>query len=206
MRETFTDTQEAEIEEEFNLLLGSVGFSRIELQSNYRNKKFVDLGCGGGEFINRLLHHGITNEAYGVDQNPNAMLSGTLSADHFVHADFLKVLPDKVHNADVVTAMNSMSFLGLIDESLLEEYDHILSLLKPGGEFRTNVGFLQTDEGLKNKATSLEKISVFCQQRGPTFECKTLKIQPVPPSRREASDPDPLIREDCVIIIHKPKE
>lgn len=203
MIETFTAAQEAEIEKEFDYLLGIIGFSRDELQTNYRNKKFVDLGCGGGEFINRLLYYGVTREAYGVDQNPNALNYGVLSAGNFIQADFLGPLPDKVHDANVITAMNSMSD---IDWGTKGEYDYALSLLTSDGEFRANVMFLHTDEGLKGKAASLEKISVFCEQRKLTFEYKTLKIQPVPPERREASDPDPLIREDGVLVIHKPKK
>ncbi len=199
MSEALKGTQEAEIEAEFERLLSRVGFSREELQKKYKGKKFVDLGCGLGDFINRLLHYRVTNTAYGVDVNPKSLESGVLSTEHFVQVDYMEELPDKLKGADVVTAMHSV-YRG---EETTERYEKILSFVGTGGEFRqTPIPFIQGSA--VEKQIVFRTVQSFCEGRDFTFEFRFLDsgkaaIVPYDPANPPYAEVD-----NYVLIIRKP--
>jgi len=98
---------------------------------NPKGKKFLDLGCGTGEFL--FVVQNLGYEAYGVDFNEKAIniAKNRLGIENVYSDDVLHFLEDKKEEYDVITAFEIIEHLNN-PKKLLEL---VYQSLKPGGYF-----------------------------------------------------------------------
>ena len=102
------------------------------------NSKILDVGCGGGKFLQFLSDSNESYLLYGLDHSPEMIALSTKINKRAIDQNQLKLLQGSVthirlenSSIDLVTAFETVQFWPDIDQSFLE----INRLLKAGGQF-----------------------------------------------------------------------
>lgn len=127
-------------------LLSTWGLSHVFFQ---RKRLVLDVGCGGGKNLKRLLNQSKNINAIGVDQSSESVKTSTRKNRRAVKSGRLQVvqgsveaLPFASNLFDLVTAVESVHYWE-IEKGLSEVY----RTLKKGGQFLI-VNETQTSDGL----------------------------------------------------------
>lgn len=127
-------------------LLSSWGFSHVFFT---RKRLVLDVGCGGGKNLKRLLNQSKNINAIGVDQSSESVKTSTRKNRRAVKSGRLQVvqgsveaLPFASNLFDLVTAIESVHYWD-IEKGVSEVY----RTLKKGGQFLI-VNETQTSDGL----------------------------------------------------------
>ena len=153
----FETKSEAETskQETLNRYLTGLGLTEEEL----RDKKILDLGCGEkGEFVEKILDSGITQEIFGLDSAINPDNIDEKYKEHLLNGDFQKEFPLK--DLDYVISVGAI-------EPALEEREtrdpkktilSALEALKDNGEVRIfPIRSVEPDSGLEGIIESRKK-------------------------------------------------
>lgn len=127
-------------------LLSSWGFSHVFFT---RKRLVLDVGCGGGKNLQRILNHSKSINAIGIDISPASVKMSTRKNRRAVKSGRLQVvqgsveaLPFASNLFDLVTAVESVHYWN-IEKGLSEVY----RTLKKGGQFLI-VNETQSSDGL----------------------------------------------------------
>lgn len=127
-------------------LLSTWGLSHVFFQ---RKRLVLDVGCGGGKNLKRLLNQSKNINAIGVDQSSESVKTSTRKNRRAVKSGRLQVVQGSVETLpfasnlfDLVTAIESVHFWD-IEKGVSEVY----RTLKKGGQFLI-VNETQTSDGL----------------------------------------------------------
>lgn len=127
-------------------LLSSWGFSHVFFT---RKRLVLDVGCGGGKNLQRILNHSKSINAIGIDISPASVKTSTRKNRRAVKSGRLQVvqgsveaLPFASNLFDLVTAIESVHYWD-IGKGVSEVY----RTLKKGGQFLI-VNETQTSDGL----------------------------------------------------------
>lgn len=127
-------------------LLSTWGLSHVFFQ---RKRLVLDVGCGGGKNLKRLLNQSKNINAIGVDQSSESVKTSTRNNRRAVKSGRLQVvqgsveaLPFASNLFDLVTAIESVHYWN-IEKGIAEVY----RTLKKGGQFLI-VNETQTSDGL----------------------------------------------------------
>lgn len=128
-------------------LLSTWGLSHVFFQ---RKKLVLDVGCGGGKNLTRILNQSKNINAIGVDQSAESVKMSTRKNRRAIKSGRLQVvqgsveaLPFASNLFDLVTAVESVHFWD-IEKGISEVY----RTLKKGGQFLI-VNETQTSDGLE---------------------------------------------------------
>ena len=128
-------------------LLSTWGLSHVFFQ---RKRLVLDVGCGGGKNLKRLLNQSKNINAIGVDQSAESVKMSTRKNRRAIKSGRLQVvqgsveaLPFASNLFDLVTAVESVHFWD-IEKGMSEVY----RTLKKGGQFLI-VNETQTSDGLE---------------------------------------------------------
>lgn len=129
-------------------LLSTWGLSHVFFQ---RKRLVLDVGCGGGKNLKRILNQSKQVNAIGVDQSAESVKMSTRKNRRAVKSGRLQVvqgsveaLPFASNLFDLVTAVESVHFWN-IEKGISEVY----RTLKKGGQFLI-VNETQTSDGLES--------------------------------------------------------
>lgn len=127
-------------------LLSSWGFSHVFFT---RKRLVLDVGCGGGKNLQRILNHSKSINAIGIDISPTSVKTSVRKNRRAIKSGRLQVvqgsveaLPFASNLFDLVTAVESVHYWE-IEKGLSEVY----RTLKKGGQFLI-VNETQTSDGL----------------------------------------------------------
>ncbi len=127
-------------------LLSSWGFSHVFFT---RKRLVLDVGCGGGKNLQRILNHSKSINAIGIDISPTSVKTSVRKNRRAVKSGRLQVvqgsveaLPFASNLFDLVTAIESVHYWD-IEKGVSEVY----RTLKKGGQFLI-VNETQTSDGL----------------------------------------------------------
>jgi len=127
-------------------LLSSWGFSHVFFT---RKRLVLDVGCGGGKNLQRILNHSKSINAIGIDISPTSVKTSVRKNRRAVKSGRLQVvqgsveaLPFASNLFDLVTAVESVHYWD-IEKGVSEVY----RTLKKGGQFLI-VNETQTSDGL----------------------------------------------------------
>lgn len=130
-------------------LLSSWGFSHVFFT---RKRLVLDLGCGGGKNLQRILNHSKSINAIGIDISPTSVKTSVRKNRHAIKSGRLQVvqgsveaLPFASNLFDLVTAVESVHYWE-IEKGLSEVY----RTLKKGDNFSSSTK--------RNRATGLTNI------------------------------------------------
>lgn len=102
-----------------------------------KGKRVLDLGFGRGEFVSYLIDNGITDEAYGIDDDIDEKPVKEKFKNHFFEGDFREDLPLK--DVDFIVSVGAMP-ARVWSKKEVEEVKNIiknsLNSLRKGGEIR----------------------------------------------------------------------
>lgn len=110
------------------------GLSFIDFQDGWT---MLDIGCGGGATLQRLLKRSKGGKAYGIDISEESVIrakkvnADVLDKQVFVEQGSAESLPYQNAQFDLVTAVETVYFWPNIPGCLKE----VLRVLKPGGQF-----------------------------------------------------------------------
>ena len=152
-------------------LLSSWGLSHVFFQ---RKRLVLDVGCGGGKNLQRILNHSKSINAIGVDQSSESVKTSTRKNLRAVKSGRLQVvqgsveaLPFASNLFDLVTAVESVHYWN-IEKGLSEVY----RTLKKGGQFLI-VNETQSSDGLDEylaevgfKVYTAKQLENFLKQTG----------------------------------------
>ena len=152
-------------------LLSSWGFSHVFFT---RKRLVLDVGCGGGKNLKRLLNQSKNINAIGVDQSSESVKTSTRKNRRAVKSGRLQVvqgsveaLPFASNLFDLVTAVESVHYWE-IEKGLSEVY----RTLKKGGQFLI-VNETQSSDGLDEylaevgfKVYTAKQLENFLKQTG----------------------------------------
>lgn len=126
------------------IMLSMMNFSHAPLTNwglNFINFKdnwtMLDIGCGGGATLKRLLKHSENSKVYGIDISQESVAkskkvcSDMLNKRIFVCQGSAEMLPYEREKFDLVTAVETIYFWPNIQNCFKEVY----RVLKPGGQF-----------------------------------------------------------------------
>lgn len=109
----------------------------LDLDTEYlKRKRILDLGCHEGGFVSICREKGFTEEAYGVDIEPQGEAVHPENASRFFASDYSEGLP--VGDMDLVVSLGAVSiYVNRETEKETEaSFRHAIEALKPGGEMR----------------------------------------------------------------------
>ena len=110
------------------------GLSLVEIQDGWT---MLDIGCGGGATLQRLLKRSKNGTVYGIDiseesvAKARAVNADVLNKQVFIRQGSAEKLPYKNESFDLVTAVETVYFWPNLPECLQE----VRRVLKPGGYF-----------------------------------------------------------------------
>ena len=125
------------------------GLSYIEFQDRWT---MLDIGCGGGATLRRLLKRSKESSVYGIDISEESVAKAIeVNADMidkriFVQQGSAAELPYEDGNFDLVTAVETVYFWPNLPVCLKE----VRRVLKPGGKFAIMVEVVDTDSKWTN--------------------------------------------------------
>lgn len=152
-------------------LLSSWGFSHVFFT---RKRLVLDVGCGGGKNLQRILNHSKSINAIGIDISPASVKMSTRKNRRAVKSGRLQVvrgsveaLPFASNLFDLITAVESVHYWE-IEKGLSEVY----RTLKKGGQFLI-VNETQSSDGLDEylaeagfKVYTAKQLENFLKQTG----------------------------------------
>lgn len=152
-------------------LLSSWGFSHVFFT---RKRLVLDVGCGGGKNLQRILNHSKSINAIGIDISPTSVKTSVRKNRRAVKSGRLQVvqgsveaLPFASNLFDLVTAVESVHYWE-IEKGLSEVY----RTLKKGGQFLI-VNETQSSDGLDEylaevgfKVYTAKQLENFLKQTG----------------------------------------
>ena len=110
------------------------GLSLVEIQDGWT---MLDIGCGGGATLQRLLKRSKNGTVYGIDiseesvAKARAVNADVLNKQVFIRQGSAEKLPYKNESFDLVTAVETVYFWPNLPNCLQE----VRRVLKPGGHF-----------------------------------------------------------------------
>ena len=126
------------------IMLSMMNFSHAPLTNwglNFINFKdgwtMLDIGCGGGATIKRLLKHSKGSKVYGIDISRESVAKSKkncadmLDKQVFISQGSAEMLPYDNEKFDLVTAVETIYFWPNLSNCFKEVY----RVLKPGGQF-----------------------------------------------------------------------
>ena len=126
------------------IMLSMMNFSHAPLTNwglNFINFKdgwtMLDIGCGGGATIKRLLKHSKGSKVYGIDISRESVAKSKkncadmLDKQVFISQGSAEMLPYDNEKFDLVTAVETIYFW----PNLLGCFKEVFRVLKPGGRF-----------------------------------------------------------------------
>ena len=126
------------------IMLSMMNFSHAPLTNwglNFINFKdgwtMLDIGCGGGATIKRLLKHSKGSKVYGIDISRESVAKSKkncadmLDKQVFISQGSAEMLPYDNKKFDLVTAVETIYFWPNLSNCFKEVY----RVLKPGGQF-----------------------------------------------------------------------
>ena len=126
------------------IMLSMMNFSHAPLTNwglNFINFKdgwtMLDIGCGGGATIKRLLKHSKGSKVYGIDISRESVAKSKkncadmLDKQVFINQGSAEMLPYDNEKFDLVTAVETIYFWPNLSNCFKEVY----RVLKPGGQF-----------------------------------------------------------------------
>lgn len=132
-QETIKESPEIIRERTFKRYMNGLGLDKDSL----KEKRLLDLGSGQGEFVEYLIQQDITQEAYGLDANPEELSVKEEMKSHLFQGDFQKELP--VKNLDYIVSLGAVSnavWGGEEVQSVENIVKSSLAALKENGEIR----------------------------------------------------------------------
>jgi len=127
--DAMTDGKEYDVFTEYGYQSIINEFSKLTFRKLKAQSKVIDLGCGSGAFISRLVHK-VDGMLYGVDISSNAIRVASQKNDGVCYhvGDILNLsIPDNTFDVVIFSAVlhHFQNFSGCLNESL--------RILKPGG-------------------------------------------------------------------------
>ena len=126
------------------IMLSMMNFSHAPLTNwglNFINFQdgwtMLDIGCGGGATIKRLLKHSKSSKVYGIDISQESVAKSKkncadmLDKQVFISQGSAEMLPYETGKFDLVTAVETIYFWPNLSSCFKEVY----RVLKPGGQF-----------------------------------------------------------------------
>ena len=120
------------------------GLSIVEIHDGWT---MLDIGCGGGATLKRLLKRSMNAQVYGIDISEESVAkakkvnAGVLDKQVFVTQGSAEVLPYEDNKFDLVTAVETVYFWPNLPNCLKE----VKRVMKPGGRFAIMVEVLESD-------------------------------------------------------------
>ena len=120
-------------------LLQTNGYLKIINQNkNCVGNYLLDIGCGGGAFINKLVKYEKVKKAYGIDHSEKMIELSNKKNKQFIKYGMIKIERSSVDNLpfnedmfDTVTALETIQFWPTMDKSIKE----VRRVLKEKGYF-----------------------------------------------------------------------
>lgn len=126
------------------IMLSMMNFSHAPLTNwglkfiNFKDGwTMLDIGCGGGATIKRLLKHSKSSKVYGIDISQESVAKSKkncadmLDKQVFISQGSAEMLPYDNEKFDLVTAVETIYFWPNLSNCFKEVY----RVLKPGGQF-----------------------------------------------------------------------
>ena len=107
----------------------------------------LDIGCGGGATLKRLLKRSPDGKVYGIDISEESVVKAKnvnkqlLSKQVFVQQGSADSLPWEDHKFDIVTAVETIYFW----PNLPKCFQEVKRVLKPGGQFAIIIEVIDGD-------------------------------------------------------------
>lgn len=120
------------------------GLGLIEIHDRWT---MLDIGCGGGATLKRLLKHSEGAKVYGIDiseesvEKARSVNAKVLDKQVFVTQGSAEKLPYEDGKFDLVTAVETVYFWPNLPDCLKE----VKRVLKPGGQFAIMVEVIEND-------------------------------------------------------------
>ena len=120
------------------------GLSLVEIHDGWT---MLDIGCGGGATLKRLLKRSMNAQVYGIDISEESVAKAkkvnakVLDKQVFVTQGSAEVLPYEDNKFDLVTAVETVYFWPNLPNCLKE----VKRVMKPGGRFAIMVEVLESD-------------------------------------------------------------
>lgn len=120
------------------------GLSHVDFQEGMR---MLDIGCGGGATLKRLVERSKGSKVYGIDISEESVAKAKkvnkqlLNKQVFVQQGSADSLPWKDATFDVVTAVETVYFW----PNLPKCFQEVKRVLKPGGQFAIMVEVIEGD-------------------------------------------------------------
>lgn len=120
-------------------LLQTNGYLKIINQNkNCVGSYLLDIGCGGGAFINKLVKYKQVKKAYGIDHSEKMIELSNKKNKQFIKNGMIEIEKSSVDNLpfnedmfDTVTALETIQFWTTMDKSIKE----VRRVLKEKGHF-----------------------------------------------------------------------
>lgn len=124
--------------------------------------KMLDIGCGGGATLKRLLNRSADSMVYGIDISEESVAkarkvnSKLLDKQVFIQTGSAEKLPWNDNTFDIVTAVETVYFWPNIDKCFTE----VKRVLKPDGQFAVIVEVTSKDSAWTNLVDGMTAYSV----------------------------------------------
>ena len=125
------------------------GLNLVDIQDGWT---MLDIGCGGGATLKRLLKRSKEAKVYGIDISEESVAKARkvnralLDKQVFIQQGSAAILPYEDAKFDLVTAVETVYFWPNLPECLKE----VRRVLKPGGQFAIMVEVVDTDSKWTN--------------------------------------------------------
>ena len=125
------------------------GLSLVDIQDGW---KMLDIGCGGGATLKRLLKRSQDAKVYGIDISEESVAKAqqinadVLNKQVFIQQGSAAELPYEDGKFDLVTAVETVYFWPNLPNCMQE----VRRVLKPGGHFAIMVEVIDTDSKWTN--------------------------------------------------------
>ena len=125
------------------------GVSLVDIQDGWT---MLDIGCGGGKTLQRLLKRSLNAHVYGIDISEESVAKArqinadVLDKQVFVQQGSAEKLPYEDGKFDLVTAVETVYFWPNLPSCLKE----VRRVLKPGGHFAIMVEVVDADSKWTN--------------------------------------------------------
>ena len=146
------------------------GLSLVDIQDGWT---MLDIGCGGGATLKRLLKRSQGAKVYGIDISEESVAKAikvnadVIDKQVFVQQGSAAELPYEDRTFDLVTAVETVYFWPNLSNCLQE----VRRVLKPGGHFSIMVEVIDTDSKWTNVVEGMtaytpEQLKQFLDEAG----------------------------------------